>query len=291
MAGSGKGSEAEEDVSNSKKVFEQLIPPPNLKDLSINRSFGQRYPSWFGTTYLSSLIYLKLIGVRSCGELPSIGQLPNLKYLKIDGAHAVTKVGPEFAGFKKGDSVCNEFVAFLKLEWLILKDMPNFEVWSFFEEEVAADELGEDGAAEIQKEDAQSARLQLLPRLVKLKLDGCPKLRALPRQLGEDTASLKELELTGINNLKSVHDFPLLSELLTIENCEGLQNVSNLPQVTELHVGGCPNLSHVEGLGSLQQLGLGEDTQEISSHWVLGLQNQHQRLHGVDLDVYTWSTS
>ena len=204
-----------------------------------------------------------------------IGQLPNLKYLRIDGAYAVTKVGPEFIGCRKGDPF-NELVSFPKLECLILKDMPNWEEWSFFEDPEV---------------DAHSAMLQLLPRLVLLKLDGCPKLRALPRQLGEVAASLKELRLIGTNNLKALEDFPLLSELLIIQKCESLERISNLPQVTELRVHGCPNLSHVEGVGSLQQLGLGEDMQEISSCWVSGLQEQHQRLHGDDLDIYTLSTS
>lgn len=92
----------------------------------------------------------------------------------------------------------------------------------FFEEEVvAADPRGEDGAAVIQKEDAQSSRLQLLPRLVKLKLDDCPKLRALPQQLGKDTACLiKLLGLRGLNNLKAVEDRPQLSELLDIEDLQ-----------------------------------------------------------------------
>ncbi|KAM3197669.1 hypothetical protein ACQJBY_072998 [Aegilops geniculata] len=288
----GEGSYSEENVSNTEKVFEQLIPPHNLEDLCIARFFGQRYPTWFHTTFLSSLMYLKLIDVRSCVHLPPIWQLPNLKFLKIEGAHAVTKVGPEFVGCKKGDPVCNEVVAFPKLEGLIFKDMPNWEEWSFFEEEVdVADARGEDGAAEIRKEDAQSARLQLLPRLVKLQLVGCPKLRALPQQLGEDTACLKELGLSGLNNLKTVEDLPLLSELLAIQDCECLERICNLPQVSELQVADCPNLSHVEGLGSLQQLGLGEDMQEISSQWVPGLQEQYQRLHGEDLDVYTLSIS
>nr|UBY06901.1 NBS-LRR disease resistance protein [Dasypyrum villosum] len=283
----GEGSYSEENVSNTEKIFEQLIPPSNLEDLCILWFFGRRYPTWFGTTCLSSLMSLILKGVRSCVHLPPIGQLPNLKFLRTDGAHAVTKVGPEFVGCKKGDPVCNELVAFPKLEWLIFKDMPNWEAWSFFEEEVVSDERGEDGAAEIRKEDTQSARLQLLPCLVALQLEGCPKLRALPPQLGEDTTSLKRILLIGMNNLKAVEDFPLLSELV-ITNCEGLERVCNLPQVTDLRVHGCPNLSHVDGLGSLQQLVLGEDMQEISSRWVPGLQEQHQRLHGEDLDVYTW---
>ncbi|VAH72304.1 unnamed protein product [Triticum turgidum subsp. durum] len=286
----GEVSYSEEDVSNTEKVFEQLIPPHNLEDLSIFRFFGRQYPTWFGTTYLSSLIYLKLVDVRSCVELPPIGQLSNLKFLRIDGAHAVTKVGPKFAGFKKGDRVCNEFRAFPKLEWLIFKDMPNWEVWSSFEEEVADDGRGADGTAEIRKEDVQSARLQLLPCLVSLQLVDCPKLRALPPQLGEDTASLKQVVLIGINNLMAMEDFPLIPQLI-IKNCEGLERVCNLPLVTDLRVLGCPNLKHVEGLASLQQLGLGEDMQqEISSRWVPELQEQHRQLHGEDLDVYTWST-
>ena len=211
-----------------------------------------------------------------------------MKYLRIDGAHAVTKVGPEFVGCKKGDHVCNEFVAFPKLESLIFADMPNWEEWSFFEEEVVvADVSGEDGAAEIRKEDAQPARVRLLPRLLKLQLHGCPKLRDLPQQLGKDTPCLKELSLRGLNNLKAMEDRPVLFEVL-IGYCEGLERICNLPQVTELRVGGCPNLSHVEGLDSLQQLWLGEDMQEVSSRWVPELQEQHQRLHGEDLDVYTW---
>ena len=288
---SGEGSYSEEDVGNTEKVFEQLIPPHNLENLSIISFFGQRYPTWFGTTCLSSLMSLILKGVQSCVHLPPIGKLPNLKYPRIDGAYAVTKVGPEFVGCKKGDVVCNELVAFPKLEWLIFTDMPNWEVWSFFEEEVAADELGEDGAAEIRQEDAQSARFPLLPRLVLLRLDGCPKLRALPGQLGKETTSLKKLRLIGTNSLQAVEDLPFLSELLDIQKCKGLQRISNLPQVTGLHLHGCLNLSYVKGLGSLQQLGLGEDMQEVSSRWVPGLQNQHQRLHGEELDVYSLSTS
>lgn len=121
---------------------------------------------------MSSLLHLYL-KPRLCADLPPLGQLPNLKFLRIDGAHAVTKVGSEFVGCRKGDSICNELLAFPMLECLVFCDMPNWEEWSFFgEEEAADDERGEDGAAEFRREDAQSARLQLLPRLVKLQLGG-----------------------------------------------------------------------------------------------------------------------
>ncbi|KQK02682.1 disease resistance protein RGA2 [Brachypodium distachyon] len=287
----GEGSYSENDVSNTENVLEQLRPPGNLENLWIHGFFGRRYPTWFGTTCLSSLMHLDLEDLRSCVDLPPLGRLPNLKFLRIEGLYAVTKVGPEFVGCRKGDSACNEFVAFPKLECLVIADMPNWEDWSFLGEDESADaERGEDGAAEICKEDAQSARLQLLPRLVKLQLFYCPKLSALPRQLGEDTASLRQLTLIGANNLKAVEDFPLLSEFLCIEDCEGLERVSNLPLVSELYVLGCRNLRFVDGLGSLQRLGLAEDMQEVSSRWLPELQNQHQQLHdGEDLDVFTYT--
>lgn len=101
---------------------------------------------------------------------------------------------------------------------------------------------------------------------------------------------MKELTLVGANNLKAVEDFPLLSEFLAIRNCEGLERVSNLPLVSELHVHGCPNLRYVDGLGSLQRLGLTEDMEEVSSHWLPELQSQHQQLHdGEDLDVLKYT--
>jgi len=58
-------------------------------------------------------------------HLPAIGQLPNLKYLRIERAGAITKIGPEFAGFGLGNSGSTEAVAFPKLETLVIKDMPN----------------------------------------------------------------------------------------------------------------------------------------------------------------------
>ncbi|KAM3197671.1 hypothetical protein ACQJBY_073000 [Aegilops geniculata] len=61
--GRGEVTYSEEDVSNTEKVFEQLIPPHNLEDLSIISFFGQCCPTWFGTTCLSSLIHLNLLGV------------------------------------------------------------------------------------------------------------------------------------------------------------------------------------------------------------------------------------
>jgi len=104
--------------------------------------------------------------------------------------------------------------------------------------------------------------------LKKLDIERCPKLRALPPQIGQQATSLKELHL--------------------IVDCKGLERVLNIPQVTELRAQLCPNLRCVERLDNLHQLFLTKDMQGISSRWLPGLQEQHQQLHGEDMDVYTW---
>jgi hypothetical protein len=151
-------------------------------------------------------------------------------------------------------------------------------------------EGAEDEAAANQKGDAQPPRMQLLPRLKKLELVCCPKLRSLPQQLGEEATSLKELFLSDVHSLEVVENLLFLSEVLLIVDCEGLERVSNLPQVRLLRLQLCPNLRCVEGMDNLRQLFLTEDMQGVSSsQWLPGLQEQHRQLHGEDLDVYTWT--
>jgi hypothetical protein len=227
-------------------------------------------------------------------HLSPIGQLPNSKYLRIEGATVITRIGPEFAGYGVSNIRSTEAVTFPKLETLVIEDMSNWEEWSFVAEEdqdatTTGTEGSEDEAAANQKEDAPPLRMQLLPRLKQLNLDGCPKLRALPPQLGQEATSLKELQLRDAHSLKVVKNLRFLSEGLYIIDCEGLERVSNLSQVRELRVQLCPNLRCVESIDNLHQLFLAKDMQGVSSsQWLPGLREQHRQLHGEDMDIYTW---
>ncbi|CAL4990544.1 unnamed protein product [Urochloa decumbens] len=267
----------EMDVNNIEKVFEQLIPPDTLEDLVIEGFFGQKYPTWLSTTYLSSLKYLNIIHSKSWVHLPPVGLLPDLKYLRIVGAATVKKIGPEFVGHCVGNLASAEAVAFPKLEWLIIDDMPNWEEWSMIEEDIAAKQKGE----------TPFARLQIMPRLEKLDIVRCPKLKALPKELAYAT-SLKTLQLRKLARLKEAENLPFLSDLLLITGCGRLESVFNIPQVVKLSTRRCPNLRCVGKLDSLQQLSLGVSMQKISSHWVPELRQQCWQLHGEDLDVVIW---
>ncbi|KAG8090422.1 hypothetical protein GUJ93_ZPchr0011g28636 [Zizania palustris] len=255
-----------EDVNNIEMIFEQLIPPCNLEELNIQGFFGRRYPTWLGSTNLSSLKNVILVDCKSCKHLPPVGLLPSLKYLGVEGATNVTKIGPELLGCCGGNlTPTKEEVAFPKLEGLFIKDMPNWEEWSFVEG------------------DEQVPRMQLLPYLKTVNLLDCPKLRGLPPQFGHEATRLEVLLIKGANCLKTVDDFPFLSREFLISECEGLERISNLPQVRELHLLDCPNLRCVEEVGNFERLTL--NVCNFDQLWVPKLIHQgHQRL-GNDLDI------
>ncbi|KAH7576049.1 hypothetical protein JRO89_XS02G0282200 [Xanthoceras sorbifolium] len=152
---------------NERKEIEVLdmLQPCNekLEKLTISYYGGTMFPTWLGNTSFSNLVYLEFEGCSNCTSLPSVGQLPSLKELYIQGMSAIKTVGQEFYG-----NCCA--TPFPKLEIITLKQMNEWAEW-------------EDGE---------------LPQLRELTIIECPKLQGrLPKHL----PSLKKLFIYGCDQL------------------------------------------------------------------------------------------
>ncbi|KAI0528744.1 hypothetical protein KFK09_001286 [Dendrobium nobile] len=113
--------------------------------------------------YFQNLTKLVFADIKACNQLPSLGQLPELRKLDIDGATKVKKIGPEFFG----SGVNSTRIAFPKLERLHISSFSELEEWSFV----------------TQVEQTTSSRLKFLPCLHTLEINICPLLKQLPKGL------------------------------------------------------------------------------------------------------------
>ncbi|KAF3437496.1 hypothetical protein FNV43_RR20249 [Rhamnella rubrinervis] len=211
-------SEAE-DSQKEREVLEGLQPPKNIEKLSIRRYGGTRFPNWVVDGSLSQLVKLELYGCENCAELPTLGHLPNLKYLEIGSFGLVERIGDEF---------CSARNPFRCLESLTLDGMPNWKEWSFVD-------AGEGGV------------FPRFPRLQCLFLYSCPKLNGgcLPDYL----PSLVQLEIIGCEQLTTLGIHQSQDMVVDSFSEEGLLptssrtlDVCHLTNLKTLYIWGCPRL-------------------------------------------------
>ncbi|KAG5564302.1 hypothetical protein RHGRI_000487 [Rhododendron griersonianum] len=107
------------------KVLDMLEPHEKLKELSINGYGGLTFPTWVKNSLFSNMVCLKFQNCEKCTSLPSLGQLPSLAKLYIQGMKAIDNVGLEFYGL----GYSNPFPA---LEILTFEDMPEWKDWTPF---------------------------------------------------------------------------------------------------------------------------------------------------------------
>nr|POE66759.1 putative disease resistance rpp13-like protein 1 [Quercus suber] len=184
------------DIGNSEKerdVLEQLCPHSKLKSLTIKDYGGTKFPNWLEDCSFSNMVSIRLANCKYCSSLPSLGHLPVLKKLYIQGFHFVLRVDREFYG--DGSSTTKPFRS---LEVLSFTDMPEWQEWFLFE-----DEYEDEGG--------------VFSTLKELCIIECPKLSGgLPSQL----PSLIKLEIGECQQLvASVPSAPTLNEL-KLRDCD-----------------------------------------------------------------------
>ena len=222
-------------------VLEMLQPHNRIKQLVIKDYRGTRFPGWIGNASYSNIIRLKLSNCKKCKCLPSLGQLPSLKYLNVKGMDGIKTVGTEF--YKDG---CSSVALFPSLETLKFKNMLEWEVWSSSGVEQPGD-FHHLQIIEIKDCPKLKKFSHPFPSLKKISLLQCQQLEALSTapslddstKQGGDFPCLLELSIRACPNLRELSDlFPSL-EILDIDGCLELAALPRLPLIRELVLGKC----------------------------------------------------
>ncbi|MED6209877.1 hypothetical protein PIB30_058893 [Stylosanthes scabra] len=180
------------------EVLEDLKPHKDLKRLRIEYYSGARFANWLGDPSYQALQSVTLRHCGNCTSLPTLGLLPLLKDLFIEGFTKVSSIGLEFYG-----EITASQMPFQSLESLQFCDMLEWKKWNIPE-----------GIE--------------FPCLNKLCIIHCPKLvKGLPKQLD----SLKKLEIFRCYDLvASLPKVPNTCELLVQESNETLmRNAAKSP--------------------------------------------------------------
>ncbi|KAL2588259.1 hypothetical protein AAZV13_13G159700 [Glycine max] len=219
-------------------VIENLQPSKHLEKLTMRNYGGKQFPSWLSDNSSLNVVSLSLRNCQSCQRLPPLGLLPFLKELSIEGLDGIVSINADFFG----SSSCS----FTSLESLRFSNMKEWEEWEC---------KGVTGA---------------FPRLQRLSIGYCPKLKGLP-PLGL-LPFLKELSIQRLDGIVSINadffgssscsftsleslDFYDMKEWEEWE-CKGVTGA--FPRLQRLSIYNCPKLKwHLpEQLSHLNRLGI-----------------------------------
>ncbi|GKU88521.1 hypothetical protein SLEP1_g2773 [Rubroshorea leprosula] len=224
-------------------VLDMLQPHKNLKELRISFYGGKRFPHWLGDPSFTNVVEVKLHNCSVSMSLPSLGKLPSLRTVSIQGMNRVKKVGFEFYG---DDFLSTKW--FPSLEVLCFQNMLEWECWSSPQE------------TNVDLDDG-------FPSLCELVIQNCPKLIG---NLPSCFPSLVKFIISHCPKLgHSLTSLPSLCEL-KIEDCNKvrLENIVDLTSLTTLKIQGIRDLSclpqeMLETLGALQILEISNCTELI----------------------------
>ncbi|XP_050258767.1 putative disease resistance protein At3g14460 [Quercus robur] len=250
------------DIDKDEKVLEGLHPHPNLKSLTIEWYRGKKFPSWVNDlSQFHNLICIKWNFCTKCEEVPTLGHLPCLRVLEIEGMGKVRSIGSEFYSYSDG-SYRNTTKLFPALRILKLEKMETLEEWKDAKELTSAGEV-----------------LLVFPCLEELIIIECNNLRDLPNSL-HTHVSLRKLVVKRCPNLSSLPGVPSVIQHLEIIGCgideppSGLQfctslqyleiwdctNLKSIPESLQTCVSlqkfimrDCPHLRYLPGVPSLIQ--------------------------------------
>ncbi|XP_010999930.1 PREDICTED: putative disease resistance protein RGA4 isoform X2 [Populus euphratica] len=208
-------------IVNSEDVLEGLQPHPDIRSLTIEGYGGENFSSWI--LQLNSLMVLRLNGCSKLKQLPTLGCLPRLKILEMNGMPTVKCIGNEF--YSSSDSAGFLFPA---LKELTLSSMEGLKEWMLPGGEVGA----------------------VFPRLEGLRIKKCGKLESIPLCV---FSSLVRFEIIGCEELKYLsgefRGFTSL-QILRMRSCSKLTSIPSVQHCTtlvEMSIRWCGELIAIAG--------------------------------------------
>ncbi|XP_062027162.1 putative disease resistance RPP13-like protein 1 [Rosa rugosa] len=151
------------------EVLTSLKPHVGLRELRVTGYCGLIFPNWIADSSFCKLERIDIDKCHFCTLLPSLGQLPALKYLLIQDMRALENVDL---------LLCGSAGSFPSLETLTFRDMPKLKIWSGINEND-------------------------MPHLRVLSMDSCPEFVTLP-----STHYLRSLEMLEINRCPELQSLP-----------------------------------------------------------------------------------
>ncbi|GLT95814.1 hypothetical protein SLE2022_134760 [Rubroshorea leprosula] len=223
------------------QVLSWLKPNKKLKALTIVCYGGREFPSWISFPSFSNLLHLKLCQCRRSTSLPSLGQLPTLKVLLVEGMDAIETVDSKFYGHG----------TFQSLEKLQFRDMLAWQKWT---------STTEGGVG--------------FPCLCELVIENCPVLMG---ELPSHLSCLTNLVIKRCPELRCPTSMSLQSlQKLNIEDCNValLNSMADLTSLTSLEIKRISGLvclpqSFIESLIAVENVEI-EECLELTCLWEEG---------------------
>ncbi|XP_042426594.1 putative disease resistance protein RGA4 isoform X4 [Zingiber officinale] len=209
------GEKKKESSESTTSVLKALRPSLQLKRLEIISYKGVEFPTWMSKQQLAgfnSLVEVRLINLKRCATLPSLGQLANLGKLEISGMDLITHLDDTFYG--DGD-------IFPMLTELTFSEMLALEKWYM----------------------PKRKYIRYFSKLRQLSLIQCPKLKEINLfvygtiRIWLNNETIWSVKFCSWDNLQNI-------EIIEIVGCQELRCLPQaLDSLEELNIYACPVLA------------------------------------------------
>ncbi|XP_020970343.1 putative disease resistance protein At3g14460 isoform X1 [Arachis ipaensis] len=252
------GGDMVSNTQTEREILHSLEPHNGLKELRIRGYRGTIFPDWLGHCSYNIMTRVSLESCNNCCMLPSLGQLPSLKALRIQGFGQLKCVDMEF--YKGiGDPSLHIAPPFPLLESLEFYNMPCWEEWHLPDSKAFphlksllitdCPMLKGDMLSHVLMRIVSSS--MNVSKVRKLKILQDDNRRCLEMLLSGDTLSFRGCEsmveaaskaMMSINHLSCVQE-------IEISECSSLISISfsldAFPSLKVLEIKGCSNLESI----------------------------------------------